>query len=230
MNHSSKFLLLKEIEILKTLTDDQLNTLAKRSLMEKVYKDNYLYESGKHIDYVYLIQKGSVKVGMVAKCDKVLIKDITYDGNFFGENIFVGNQVRKDFAETMTDTILFKIPASYFKELVEQNSRFANIVTTVIIGRLRNIEERMQNFVFLKAKTRIGDFIKKIGEKRGVIIGVDEILINHGMSHKEIAYLTDTSRQTVARVLGELKKDNLIHFSARKPSKILIRSAFRLAY
>ncbi len=58
---------------------------------------------------------------------------------------------------------------------------------------------------------------------RGIKIGLEEILINHGMSHKEIAYLTDTSRQTVARVLGELKRENLIHFSVRKPNKILIR-------
>ena len=87
----------------------------------------------------------------------------------------------------------------------------------------------MQNFVFMKAKTRIVDFIRKTGNRKGIKIGVDEILINHGMSHKDIAYLTDTSRQTVARVLGELKKENLIHFSARKPSKILIRQSFQLA-
>ena len=43
------------------------------------------------------------------------------------------------------------------------------------------------------------------------------------MSHKEIAYLTDTSRQTVARILNELKKENFIHYGSRKSSKILIR-------
>ena len=57
----------------------------------------------------------------------------------------------------------------------------------------------------------------------GITIGLNEILINHGMSHKEIAFLTDTSRQTVARILNELKETNIIHFSDRKPNKILIR-------
>jgi CRP/FNR family cyclic AMP-dependent transcriptional regulator len=113
--------------------------------------------------------------------------------------------------------------------MVEENGNFANDIMGVILLRLQLLEERMQSFVFKKAKIRIMDFIKKTGELRGIKIGIQEILINHGMSHKEIAYLTDTSRQTVARVLGELKKDDLIHFSARKPNKILIRNMMSLA-
>ncbi len=221
--------MLKDIEILKTLSEEQVNELAKRCTMEKVYKNHKIYDAGQSIDYVYLVNKGSIKLGMVADCDKTLIKDIVYDHELFGENIFARNVVRKDFSEAMSDTTVFKIPASFFKELVETNSGFANSVMTIIIGRLRNLEQRMQNFVFMKAKARIVDFIRKTGNRKGIKIGVDETLINHGMSHKEIAYLTDTSRQTVARVLGELKKDDLIHFSARKPSKILIRQSFQLA-
>ena len=221
--------MLKDIEVLKFLSENQLNELAKVSTMEKVLKSKRIYESGQKIDYVYLVNKGSIKLGMIAECDKTLIKDIIYDNEIFGENIFTDNKVRKDFAEAMSDTNLFKIPAVYFKELVESNSGFANSVMTIIISRLRNLEQRMQNFVFMKAKARIVEFIKSIGSRRGIKIGVDETLINHGMSHKEIAYLTDTSRQTVARVLGELKRDEFIHFSARKPSKILIRNSFQFA-
>lgn len=222
-------MMLKDIEILKTLTESQINDLAKRCTMEKVHKNSKIYEAGQSIDYVYLINKGSIKLGMLAECDKILIKDIVYDQELFGENIFARNVVRKDFSEAMTDTTIFKIPATFFKELVEINTGFANAVMTIIIGRLRNLEQRMQNFVFMKAKARIVDFIRKTADRRGIKIGVDETLINHGMSHKEIAYLTDTSRQTVARVLGELKKENLIHFSARKPSKILLRQTFQMA-
>lgn len=229
MNHSSKFLMLKDIDLLKTLSEEQINELAKKCTLEKVHKNTKIYDAGQSLDYVYLVNKGSIKLGIVAECDKILIKDIVYDHELFGENIFTKNVIRKDFSEAMSDTTLFKIPTSFFKELVVSNSRFANSVMSIIIGRLRNLEQRMQNFVFMKAKARIVDFIHKTGTHKGITIGVDETLINHGMSHKEIAYLTDTSRQTVARVLGELKKENLIHFSARKPSKILIRQSFKLA-
>ena len=175
------------------------------------------------------MEKGSVKLGINAACGKILIKDIVHDHSVFGENIFTSKNVRQEFAQTMTESSVFKIPVAYFKKIVSENAAFAGVVTGVIIERLRLLEERMQNFVFKKAKSRIVDFIKKTVERKGIRIGLDECLINHGMSHKEIAYLTDTSRQTVARVLGELKKANLIHFTARKPSKILIRDMVNLA-
>lgn len=229
MINSSIFLMLREFDILKSLSERELEEMTKKAQLKRVEKNNNIYEPGDDSHFVYLVQKGSVKLGINASCGKILIKDVVYENSLFGENIFVGDGQRKEFAKTMTDTSVIKIPTGVFRTLVEENSLFANDIMGVVLQRLQLLEERMQSFVFKKAKMRIMDFIKRTGELRGIKIGIDEILINHGMSHKEIAYLTDTSRQTVARVLGELKKDNLIHFSARKPNKILIRNMMNLA-
>ena len=94
---------------------------------------------------------------------------------------------------------------------------------------MSNLETRMSNFVIKKAQSRILAFLKQLADTKGIKIGLDEVLINHGLSHKEIANITDTSRQTVARVLGDLKRQNVIHFSARKPHKILIRNIISLS-
>ncbi|MBK6786041.1 MAG: winged helix-turn-helix domain-containing protein [Saprospiraceae bacterium] len=90
------------------------------------------------------------------------------------------------------------------------------------------MEERLQNFVFMKAKERIVHFLFSSALKKGINIGMDEKLINQGISHKDIAYLTDTSRQTVARVLNELKRDNIIHYGGGKSCKILVRDMYTL--
>jgi len=229
MINSSIFLMLREFDILKSLSEKQIENMTKLAQLKRLGKNAEIYSPGDESMFVYLVQKGSVKLGINASCGKILIKDVVYENSLFGENIFVGDGLRKEFAKSMTDTSVIKIPTEVFKALVEENPAFANDIMGVVLQRLQLLEERVQSFVFKKAKKRIVDFIKKTGELRGIKIGIDEILINHGMSHKEIAYLTDTSRQTVARVLGELKKDNLIHFSARKPNKILIRNVMTLA-
>lgn len=229
MINSSIFLMLRDFDILKSLSEKELEVMTKQAQLKRVEKNSNIYQPGDDSHFVYLIQKGSVKLGINASCGKILIKDVVYENSLFGENIFVGEGQRKEFAKTMTDTSVIKIPTEVFRTMVDENSLFANDIMGVILQRLQLLEERMQSFVFKKAKKRIMDFIKKTGELRGIKIGIDEILINHGMSHKEIAYLTDTSRQTVARVLGELKRENLIHFSARKPNKILIRDMVSLA-
>lgn len=224
MNTSSKYLMLQQKEILSTLTDDQLDRVAKACHYDEVKKGVHIFKQGQRIQYVYILEKGSVKLATTASCGKTLIKDIMYEDDLLGENVFSEQSTRLNYAETAGVTGYFSIPVDLFRQIVIGNTQFAQAIMDLIIQRLHAIEERMQSFVFKKAKARIFDFIKSVGQRKGILIGLDECLINHGMSHKDIAHLTDTSRQTVARVMSELKRDNLIHFSARKPGKILIRN------
>jgi len=223
MNNSTLFLMLRDHKILESLTPQELEMLSKHALLKTIKKNNQIYDHGDQSQYVYLVEKGSIKLGIHSSCGKILIKDIVYENSVFGENIFQEDNLRQEFAETMEDTTVLKIPVGIIRKLVEENGTFANDLMSIIITRLQLLQERMHSFVFKKAKARIAEFIKRTGQLRGIRIGIDECLINHGMSHKEIAYLTDTSRQTVARVLGELKRSNIIHFGTRKPNKILIR-------
>lgn len=223
MNIEATNITLGDMPILKHLTQDQVSTLSANAIFQKYPKNSVIYEVGSNIEYVYLVEKGSVKLGIYASCGKTLTKDIVYDNEIFGENIFSSSGFTKEYAETMMETRIYKIPVEIFRTLVVQNNIFANLVMNIIVTKLQNLEERLQNFVFRKAKERIVDFIYRAGLRKGIKIGVKECLIDHGMSHKEIAYLTDTSRQTVARILNELKKENFIHYGSRKSSKILIR-------
>jgi len=223
MNISARMITLSEMPILKTLTKEQIEKIAENAIFQKVAKNNIIYDTGQKIEYVYLIEKGSIKLGMLASCGKTLTKDLVYDLQIFGENIFTSGTTTREFAEAMIETKLFKIPVEVFKNIVFQNNAFASEIMVIIVAKLQNMEERLKNFVFKKAKERIVDFIYRTGLRKGIKIGINECLIDHGMSHKEIAYLTDTSRQTVARILNELKKENFIHYSSRKSSKILIR-------
>lgn len=212
------------IDFFELMNPSELNKVLNSIQLVECKKGDTVYQQGDSISYVYFLEKGHVKLAYRSEADKVLIKNIAYDHEMFGENIFTAVDARKEFVECMSECTIYKLPVALFKDLVLSSPELSDHVIKTIMYRLQNLEDRVHNFVFKKAKRRIIDFIKRSGDLRGVKIGIDECLINHGMSHKEIAFLTDTSRQTVARVLGELKRDNLIFFSARKPGKILIKS------
>ena len=229
MNESTNILALKAIPVFSCLSDQELSLLSANVESKSVSKGNKVYFSEQDIKYVYVLNSGTVKISRHTSSGKILIKDIVYTNEIFGENVFTALKKRQDFAEVLNDASFYRIPVDVFIQLVTRNPELADEVMQIIVERLNALENRIRSFVFDKAKKRIVDFLKRTGELRGIKIGIDECLINHGLSHKEIALITDTSRQTVARVLGELKKDNIIHFSARKPSKILIRNEFRLS-
>lgn len=215
---------LKKFPVLTHCSSKELKWLESKSIEKTFFKGETIYREGEEGSHVYFVLAGSAKLGLTSSCGKILIKDIVHSTDVFGENIFTAVSTRKEFAEVMKGRAsLLMVTKEDFQKLLLHNQKFANSVINLVVARLNALEKRMENFIFKKAKARIADFIVSTGETRGIKIGLDELLINHGMSHKEIAFLTDTSRQTVARVLGELKKDSLIHFSSRKPSKILIR-------
>ena len=228
MMNTTKFLALNDIPLLSVLTDSEVQKLANEVIIRNYKKDELVYHAKAMINYVYILDKGTVKLAQSTSDEKIMIKDILYSSALFGENIFVQKQLRTEYAQAMENSTIIAIPAKAFQLLFSTNHDFALQVTQVIIERLKNIETRIHNFVFLKAKSRIAEFIKKTASLKGIKIGIDEVLVNHGMSHKDISYVTDTSRQTVARVLGDLKRANIIHFSDRKPGKILIRDMMAL--
>ena len=88
-------------------------------------------------------------------------------------------------------------------------------VTKLIGFRLQKIERRFESLVFKDARTRIVDFIIDMGHEKGKAIG-KEILVNHNLTHMDIANLTATSRQTVTTILNELKEKNAIHLERNK--------------
>jgi len=229
MNHSAKYLLLRDLELFNSLDRAQIEQVAFQASFQKFQKNDYLYKEGDDISFVYILRNGSVKSGVGTSEDKSLIKEIVYQNELLGENILTGSQKRKEFAQALTDTETLKMPVCFFKDMLEKNPQLCQELTIILIKKISNLESRMSNFVLKKAHSRIVDFLRKLAQTKGIKIGLDEILINHGLSHKEIANITDTSRQTVARVLGELKRNNIIHFSARKPHKILIRNVMNLS-
>jgi len=223
MNNLYIFNALSESNLFKKLSKEQLEVLTDLGHLLKLGKNKMVYEMGSQKDYVYVVLKGSIKLAAETSCHKILTKELIYKNEIFGENIFGGALINNEFAETLEESTLAVLPIDIFKTLVSQNSHFASEIMKIIVQKFHQLEERLQNFVFMKAKERIVQFIYRSGEIRGKKIGIDECFVDHGMSHKEIAYLTDTSRQTVARIMNELKKENIIHYTSYKSGKVLIR-------
>ena len=90
--------------------------------------------------------------------------------------------------------------------------------------RLMKMERKLELLVFKDARTRIVEFLKDAASWKGKKVGY-ETLIQTKLTHKDIAALTGTSRQTVTTILNELKEANVINFDRKR---ILIRDLEKL--
>jgi len=219
----------QQINVLGDLNENQLQDLAQCSSFQKLKKDDKVFETGNSIKSVYILLKGSIKVGLEMEPGKSIIKQLVGEGEIFGENILTQKPERSDYAQALVESQVLIIPKEKFESLLFENTAFCSNIVKQIMAQLSSLEQRIADFVYTKAQKRIESFLKRMATNKGIKIGLNELLIKHNLSHSDIAYLTDTSRQTVSRVLGDLKRSNIIHFSARKPHKILVRDMTLLA-
>ena len=184
-------------------------------------KDEFIYFKDQSSEKIYMVSGGRVKIGTYAPDGKEIVKAILTRGEVFG----AGEDVRQDFAQSMdNNTHVCDMTIAELQDLMVENKELNLKIMKIIGFRLRKVERKIESLVFKDARTRIVEFLKEMAEEKGQKVGFEMMIKNH-LTHKDIASLTGTSRQTVTTVMNELRESNLITFDRRR---ILIRDMEKL--
>ncbi len=183
-------------------------------------KDDFIYFKDQSSENIYMVSSGRVKIGTYGPDGKEIVKAILTRGEIFGELALAGEEKRQDFAQAMdNDTHVCSMTIEDLQNLMIDNKELNLKILKIVGFRLRKMERKIESLVFKDARTRIVDFLKEMAEEKGQKVGFEMMIKNH-LTHKDIASLTGTSRQTVTTVMNELREKNLINFDRRR---ILIR-------
>lgn len=189
-------------------------------------KDDFIYFKDQSSENIYMVSSGRVKIGTYGPDGKEIVKAILTRGEVFGELALAGEEKRQDFAQSMdNDTHVCSMTIEDLQNLMVDNKELNLKILKIVGFRLRKMERKIESLVFKDARTRIVDFLKEMAEEKGQKVGFEMMIKNH-LTHKDIASLTGTSRQTVTTVMNELREKNLINFDRRR---ILIRDLEKLA-
>lgn len=188
-------------------------------------KDQIIYFQDQSSENIYMVSHGRVKIGTYAPDGKEIVKAILAPGEIFGELALAGEEKRQDFAQAMdNETRVCVMKIDDLKDLMRDNKELSFKILKIVGFRLRKMERKIESLVFKDARTRIVDFLREMAIEKGQKVGFETMIKNH-LTHKDIASLTGTSRQTVTTVLNELRDNNLINFDRRR---ILIRDLEKL--
>ena len=222
----SKLWHLERINLLKNLSQKELEELDSKTAIRMAEKNQYIYFPEEPSKIVFFLKEGRVKIGTYSDDGKEVIKAILYPGEVFGEMGALGEEKRKDFAIAMDDeTRMCTISVDEFQDMLQNNPSLSLEMGRNIGEKMRRIERRLESLIFKDARQRIIQFMLDMAKKYGKAIG-DEVLVKHNLTHQDIANLTATSRQTVTTVLNELKEEDQIYMERKK---FLIRDIEKLS-
>ena len=206
-------------DLFNVLCPHKTKDLEEKHDMNHYKKEQFIYFPEDNSKYIYMIAEGRVKIGNYTDEGKEVVKAILTKGEVFGELALTGEEKRSDFAQAMEDTTVCPMSIEDMEALMKDDKELNLKIFKLIGWRIKKLERKIESLVFKDARTRVIDFIRDAAEWKGQKVGF-ETLIKTKLTHKDIASLTGTSRQTVTTILNELKDKNIINFDRRR---ILIR-------
>ncbi|MEO0789218.1 MAG: Crp/Fnr family transcriptional regulator [Bacteroidota bacterium] len=226
MDRIAKRNLLNEFELFQSLNEAEVDQLINHMEICKKGRYSSIYEQGDPSSYIFLLNKGTVKIGIHNGEGKEVIKRLIHPKAVFGELGLVGEKERTESAYALKEEVeLAVIKVDDFRQIMMSNPQVSLRVLQLFGQRLIKAESKLENLIFKDARSRIITFLHSVVEERGRPVGLERLL-KHSMTHQDIANITCTSRQTVTLVLNELRKDNLIYFNR---GRILVRDMDQLA-
>ncbi|MEQ8424629.1 MAG: Crp/Fnr family transcriptional regulator [Cyclobacteriaceae bacterium] len=214
----------ESVNLYNVLCPHKVKKMGDKHTFTEFKKEQFVYFPNEKATHIYMIASGHVKIGHYLDDGKEVVTAILSTGEIFGELALAGEDQRKDFAQAMDSVTLCPLSIDDLKDLMKEDKELSFKILKLVGLRLMKLERKLELLVFKDARTRIIEFLKDSASWKGKKVGF-ETMIPTKLTHKDIAALTGTSRQTVTTILNELKDQNLINFDRRK---ILIRDLSKL--
>ncbi|MEQ8534312.1 MAG: Crp/Fnr family transcriptional regulator, partial [Imperialibacter sp.] len=190
----------EEVDLYNVLCPHKVPDMKERHTFNHFRKDQFIYFPNEPSSHIYLIAEGRVKIGSYTEDGKEILKAILGAGEIFGELSIAGEERRTDFAQALDpNTTVCPMTIDDMQELMKENQALSLRIFKLMGLRLKRVERKLESLVFKDARSRVIDFIREMAEERGQKVGY-EMLIKTKFTHKDIASLTGTSRQTVTTI------------------------------
>ncbi|MCB4790508.1 MAG: cyclic nucleotide-binding domain-containing protein [Elusimicrobia bacterium] len=141
MYNSGDFLLLRQVEVLKGLSDDDLKKMLELTFIKDYPTGTVLFNEGMIGDVMYLIINGIVQLSRRNENNEVIVLADLKDGGFFGEMSLIENEKRTAAAKISVPTKMLVITRRSFQQMLETNpavsSKLLMVFLKVMSHRLR---------------------------------------------------------------------------------------------
>jgi CRP/FNR family transcriptional regulator len=163
-----------------------------------------LSKQGMLMSHVVYIRKGFAKLFIENDGESVII-GIAQPGTFIGIQALYGNPVFPFSVEAMTDIEVCMKDINFFRELVLENSEFAQLIIEALNANLMRSYNRIHTLVTEKISARFAELLCYM---RHVLYESNPFKLT--ISRKEMADLVYTTPESVSRMLGEFKEKGVI--------------------
>jgi CRP-like cAMP-binding protein len=195
---------LRKIPLFEQLADEDLEEIAQHLIERRYPRNATVMEEGLPGDYMYVIREGRVKVTKLSEDGREKILEMLGEGAFVGEMALLDQRPRSATVKTLSPARLLALSRGDFLNLLRRNADLAMHVIQELTRRLRETDEQASSLSFLRVKDRTKGLLRRMADEPPDG-GLQRM--TPSLTHQQIADMIGTSRETVTRVVKELKQD-----------------------
>lgn len=214
MAQKTKLWYLQNFNLLEEMSPRMKMELAEKVTDQNSSKKEIIYFPEEPSNTIYFLKEGKIKIYRLSEDGKTTTLHLLGPGEIFGESAILGQETHDNIAEVVEDAVICAMDKHDFQDMMEKSPQLTMSVNKFIGFRLRKIQSHVEDLVFKNARDRILAFLHRYVTTFGKQM-VDGWMVRPFLTHKEIADLTATARQTVNQVLNELAEQETISFSRR---------------
>lgn len=193
---------LKEIPLLRTLSDEQLEILQCNAQQRDYKKNRCIFEPNGKDDFIMIVLEGKVRIYLAYPDGKEFTIAFLEQGDIYSSH-------SKTFAEAREATKIMAIKAKAFHFFMLNNPSILLSMVKALGDSLGNTLRIIENLAFLDIDKRLARFLVDAARDKGVV-GHEGTFINLGLSVEDIALAVGSSRQTASMLLNRWERDGVI--------------------
>ena len=211
MKAITKYWFLEGFNLFKKLGRLNMMKICEILEMDNIEKGQAIELNDKHKNSIFFLKKGTVKI---VNSTNNTVKYIVKRGNIFGELALYNKEAAsEEIAYALEDCVICYIESEQMEGLIEKHKSLKNGVLKIYGLRIQKLERRLHDLLYKDSSTRIREFISDYLNEFGETNESGKSTAKNLLSHKEIANLTNTSRQTVSNVLSTMRKEGSIAYN-----------------
>jgi CRP/FNR family cyclic AMP-dependent transcriptional regulator len=193
---------LRAIPLFSHVVEADLEQIASHLIERRYPRNTTIVEEGLPGDYMYILREGRVKVTKLSEDGREKILDFLDVGAFVGEMALLERAPRSASVKTLSAVRVLALSRADFMGLLRKSPDLALAVIQVLSKRLRTVNDQASALSFQRVKDRTTGLLDRLAKDT---TGAGDRRATPALTHQQIADMIGTSRETVTRVVKELK-------------------------
>jgi len=203
--------------MLQHLDERTIDSMARQSAMATYHPGELLHEAGEPMASVSFISSGRVKVYRTSKEGKQQTITILGPGDAFGEIGMVDPAVQDLYVEALEEVVVCRTSRDAFLALASRDPALALRLAEAMGEKLNEARERIADFAFRDVQGRVANLVLAFLEReRRLTSDPARDRIRPGLSHRELAEMIGTRRESVTLALNALQREGVIRVEDRQ--------------